>query len=78
MSSHKHQIIQVPPFLLSAVMQIISFLKVVFLNLVHQPIGHQVQVQNTAQQSRQPAGEPIFVAVPPKPQRLLHSEAYIK
>jgi len=23
-------------------------------------------------------GEPMFVAVPPKPQRLLHSEAYIK
>ncbi|XP_046634801.1 protein polybromo-1-like isoform X2 [Daphnia pulicaria] len=47
-------------------------------NSVHQPIGHQVQVQNTAQQSRQATGEPIFVAVPPKPQRLLHSEAYIK
>ena len=27
---------------------------------------------------RQPAPEPVFVAVPPKPQRLLHSEAYIK
>jgi hypothetical protein len=49
-----------------------------FLNLGHQSIGNQVQVQNNAQQSRQPAGEPIFVAVPPKPQRLLHSEAYIK
>jgi hypothetical protein len=49
-----------------------------FLNLGHQSIGNQVQVQNNAQQSRQPAGEPIFVAVPPKPHRLLHSEAYIK
>jgi len=27
---------------------------------------------------RQPAPEPVFVAAPPKPQRLLHSEAYIK
>jgi hypothetical protein len=55
-----------------------NYLQVVFFNIVHQPIGHQAQGQNTAQQSRQPAGEPIFVAVPPKPQRLLHSEAYIK
>lgn len=44
-------------------------------DVVIQPSG---QVQNVTQQSRQVAGEPIFVAVPPKPQRLLHSEAYIK
>jgi len=25
-----------------------------------------------------PAPEPLFVAVPPRPQKLLHSEAYIR
>ena len=35
-------------------------------------------MMNQPVSSRQTGGEPLFVAVPPRPQRLLHSEAYIK
>jgi len=38
------------------------------------PMGHN----NAANAPRQCGFEPMFVAVPPKPQRLLHSDAYIK
>lgn len=30
------------------------------------------------QPAHQPPGAPLFVAPPPRPQRLLHSEAYLK
>lgn len=53
-----------------------------FLIILSSPasVSNGQLVQNAAsnQASRQPVGEPLFVAVPPRPQRLLHSEAYIK
>lgn len=50
-------------------------------NSSHSPrsgVDHNMQMQYQQQQVFAPPPEPMFVTVPPRPQRVLHSEAYIK
>lgn len=45
---------------------------------VHSPRGLDYNAQMQYQQVLGPPPEPMFITVPPRPQRVLHSEAYIK